>query len=428
MVSGMDKQLIPAGYKQTEVGVIPEEWEILTVEDIVKRGWLDKPLDGNHGEIHPKSGDFVSYGIPFVMANNVQGGQVDLKNCSFIRKEQADSLMKGFSLTGDVLLTHKATIGNTAVVGELDSEYIMLTPQVTYYRVQDKSKLNNYYLKHFMDGGGFQSILASMSGGGTRSYIGITAQRQLPIVLPTFDEQTAIANALSDVDALIAALEKLINKKSAIKTAAMQQLLTGKKRLPPFAQLNTGYKQTELGEIPGDWEVDKVGEVLSITTGGKNTQDKVSDGLYPFYVRSQTVERINSYSFDGEGILTAGDGVGTGKIFHYINGRCDIHQRVYLMHNFSVKLHGYYFYIYFKNNFYEKVMSMTAKSSVDSVRREMIADMLITLPLVEEQIAIANVLADMDKDLEALQQRLHKTQQIKQGMMQELLTGKTRLI
>lgn len=100
------------GYKQTEVGVIPEDWECTTVRRLVDAGILEKPLDGNHGNIHPKGGDFVSFGIPFVMANNIKGGQVDLTNCSFIRKEQADSLQKGFSRAGDVLLTHKATIGS----------------------------------------------------------------------------------------------------------------------------------------------------------------------------------------------------------------------------------------------------------------------------------------------------------------------------
>ncbi|MBK8196496.1 MAG: hypothetical protein IPK76_26100 [Lewinellaceae bacterium] len=80
--------------------------------------------------------------------------------------------------------------------------------------------------------------------------------------------------------------------------------------------------------MPHDWsKMHK--NVASITTGDKNTQDRVADGVYPFFVRSQTVERINSYSFDGEAVLTAGDGVGTGKVFHYINGKFDFHQRVY---------------------------------------------------------------------------------------------------
>jgi len=98
------------------------------------------------------------------------------------------------------------------------------------------------------------------------------------------------------------------------------------------------------------------------------------------------------------------------------------------MYNFGEKLEGYFFFIFFSNHFYDRIMSMTAKSSVDSVRREMIADMKMALPSKEEQTAIATILSDMDSEIQALQQRLAKTRQIKQGMMQELLTGKTRLI
>jgi type I restriction enzyme S subunit len=140
-----------------------------------------------------------------------------------------------------------------------------------------------------------------------------------------------------------------------------------------------GYKKTEVGIIPNDWQLECIGNIVNITTGNKNTQDRISEGKYPFFVRSQKIERINSFSFDGEGVLTAGDGVGTGKVFHYINGKFDFHQRVYLMHSFNQKVNGYYFYIYFSNNFYDRIMSMTAKSSVDSVRRDMISNMKIVL-------------------------------------------------
>jgi len=246
------------------------------------------------------------------------------------------------------------------------------------------------------------------------------------------EEQTTIANALSDVDALISSLESLMTKKQAIKTATMQQLLTGRTRLPQFATHPDGRlkgnKQSELGEIPEDWSVYKIGNLVSITTGGRNTQDRVDDGAYPFFVRSKSVERINTYSFEGEGVLTAGDGVGTGKIFHYIKGRFDFHQRVYLMHGFEGSVNGRFFFMFFSSNFYNRIMSMTAKSSVDSVRREMIADMMMPVPSKEEQIAIAQIVSDMDGEIHILEQRLSKTRQIKQGMMQELLTGRTRLV
>ncbi len=189
-----------------------------------------------------------------------------------------------------------------------------------------------------------------------------------------------------------------------------------------------GYKQTEVGVIPEDWDFDFIDNLAHITTGGKNTQDRVDDGEYPFFVRSQTAERINSYSFDGEAVLTAGDGVGTGKVFHYINGKFDAHQRVYRISDFSERINGYFFYLYFSSYFYNRIMQMTAKSSVDSVRMEMIAKMPIPLPPTKaEQQAIADALSDTDVLIESLGQLIAKKRHIKQGVMQELLTGKKRL-
>ena len=185
-----------------------------------------------------------------------------------------------------------------------------------------------------------------------------------------------------------------------------------------------GYKQTEIGVIPEDWEVKKVSEISKITTGNKNTQDKVDNGIYPFFVRSQIVERINSFSFDGEAVLTAGDGVGVGKVFHYINGKFDFHQRVYAISHFDSNISGFYFFKYFQNNFYNRIMQMTAKSSVDSVRMETIADMQIPLPPLTEQEAIASALSDADAWIESLEQLIAKKRLIKQGAMQTLLTPK----
>ncbi len=191
--------------------------------------------------------------------------------------------------------------------------------------------------------------------------------------------------------------------------------------------IRKGYKQTEIGVIPVDWDVQPISRIAKITTGSKNTQDKVDTGLYPFFVRSQVIERINSYSYDGEAILTAGDGVGTGKVFHYINGKFDIHQRVYKISDFSNDINGYYFYLYFSNNFYNRIMQMTAKSSVDSVRMEMIADMQIPLPVKTEQALIAKALSDADNLIEKIEALIEKKKNIKQGAMQELLTGKRRM-
>ena len=190
--------------------------------------------------------------------------------------------------------------------------------------------------------------------------------------------------------------------------------------------IKSDYRQTEIGIIPEDWDVDEIQNHANITTGAKNTQDRIEDGRFPFFVRSQKVERINTYSYDGEAILTAGDGVGTGKVFHYINDKFDFHQRVYSISDFDNRLDGYFFYLYFSSHFLARIMSMTAKSSVDSVRRDMIAKMFIPLPKKNEQLAIVTAMRDIIELIETLDKSIEKKKNIKQGTMQELLTGKRR--
>ena len=209
-----------------------EGWEVVTIDQLILSGIIEKPLDGNHGDIHPKSSDFVESGIPFVMANNVYNRQIDLENCHYIKKEQADKLQKGFSITGDVLLTHKGTVGNVAIVKKINTEYIMLTPQVTYYRVKNYDSISNAYIEQYFLSDYFQKAIKDVSGGGTRAYVGITAQRKLPFIMPpTLSEQIRIATILSDMDAEIEALETKLEKYRNIKLGMMQNLLTGKIRL-----------------------------------------------------------------------------------------------------------------------------------------------------------------------------------------------------
>ena len=185
-------------------------------------------------------------------------------------------------------------------------------------------------------------------------------------------------------------------------------------------------KKTSLGLLPNDWNVDVLENCLKIQTGSRNTDNKRDNGKYPFFVRSSKIEHIDTYHYDCEAVLTAGDGVGTGKVFHYISGKFDAHQRVYVLTEFN-GIDGKYFYYYFSEKFLNEVYKYTAKSSVDSVRKNMIAKMEIPLPKMKEQTAIAEALSDADSLIFSLQKLIKKKKAIKQGAMQELLTGKKRL-
>lgn len=424
-MSALD-QKVRQGYKQSEIGIIPDEWDVLLMDEVTDSlSSGATPFRGN-SSFYKGSNRWITSGeLKYGVINDT----IEKISDEAIKKANLKVHPSGTFLMAITGLEAAGTRGSCGIVGK------PATTNQSCMAIYPNKKLKSNYLFHWYVYNGDELAFKYCQGTKQLSYTA-GLLKTIPVLVPRdTTEQTAIANALSDVDSLLAELEKLIGKKQAIKTATMQQLLTGKTRLPQFASYTKGEKQgqpkgtkpSELGEIPEDWDVDKIGSIVSITTGNKNTQDKLIDGKYPFFVRSQKVERINSYSFDGEAVLTAGDGVGTGKIFHYINGKFDYHQRVYLMHNFGERIDGYYFYIYFSNYFYDRIMSMTAKSSVDSVRREMIAEMPIYLPSKAEQKAIATILSDMDSEIQTLEQRLAKTRQIKQGMMQELLTGRTRL-
>ena len=171
-------------------------------------------------------------------------------------------------------------------------------------------------------------------------------------------------------------------------------------------------------EFQGEWEKCKFRDVCSISTGNKNTQDKIDDGIYPFYVRSQTVERINSWTFDGEAILTAGDGVGVGKVFHHTYGKIGVHQRVYILSDF--KCDANYLFHFFSSKFYNRVKRMSAKNSVDSVRKEMITDMPLSLPSHQEQVKIGHLLSLLDERIATQNKIIEDLKKLKSAISENL--------
>ena len=177
---------------------------------------------------------------------------------------------------------------------------------------------------------------------------------------------------------------------------------------------------------PSDWEFRNVGEICHISTGTGDTKDAVPNGLFTFFVRSKKVERINDFEFEGEAVLTAGDGVGTGKVFHYVDGRFKAHQRVYVLNNFQ-NFDARFFYYYFSSAFLDEVEKYTAKSSVDSVRRPMIANMRIPRPRLPEQRAIAEVLSVFDEHLANLDELITKKKAIRDGALEGLMSRDLRL-
>ncbi len=230
-----------------------EDWSIVSVGDLVANGIVESPKDGNHGNIHPKASDYVDFGIPFVMSNNIVDGVLNFSSMKYISKKQADTLQKGFSKTGDVLLTHKGTIGESALVEKSDFPYLMLTPQVTYYRVKKTTALLPNYLLQVFRSPKFLSVMQCYSSSGTRPYIGITEQKELLIPFPMKSEQQKIANFLSAVDQKINQLKQKRVLLQEYKKGVMQQLFSRKIR----------FKDDNGQDFP-EWEEKTLGELISL--------------------------------------------------------------------------------------------------------------------------------------------------------------------
>lgn len=390
-----------SGYKQTEVGLIPEDWITMATQYLV-----DAASPICYGVV--QVGKYTDGGVPIVAIKFVKEiAYAPLhRTSSDLEKPYIRSRVKA----GDVLISIKGTIGRVGVVpkgfdGNISRELA---------RLRINANFSSVYVAHQLEYGSTQERISRAIVGTTRLEFSIATLRKFELPIPpTKAEQEAIAEALSDADALIESLEQLLAKKRHLKQGVMQQLLTGKKLLPGFN---------------GEWEVKRLGDVANIKTGARNNQDKVEDGEYPFFVRSANVERINSYSHDCEAILIPGEG-GIGSIFHYINGRFDVHQRVYAITQFDPAISGKFVYLYMTVHFGAHAMQNSVKATVDSLRLPTFQEFEVTLPpTMAEQTAIATILSDMDTELAALEGKLTKARAIKQGMMQELLTGRIRLV
>jgi type I restriction enzyme S subunit len=347
-----------------------------------------------------------SYGILVLRSSNVKNSKIDFEDCVFVNCSVDENK---YVQPNDILICVRN--GSSALIGKscvIDKPYNATFGAFMSILRGDKTG----YVAHVFASDIVQSQIRNRSSATINQ---ITKRDFEDIVIPIPAEETEqrrIAEALSNTDALLAAMEKLIAKKRAIKQGAMQELLTGKRRLPRF---EGEWVETTLGKV-----------VLDIKTGKRNNEEKVENGRYAFFVRSQQVERINDYSYDCEAILVPGEG-NIGQIFHYVNGKFDCHQRVYKISEF-VGVDAKFIYYYMKMFFGQYALANTVKATVDSLRLPTFVCFGMSIPSSKkEQTAIAEILSDMDAEIDALAAKLNKLRNIKQGMMSELLTGRIRL-
>ncbi|MEX9821517.1 restriction endonuclease subunit S [Providencia vermicola] len=424
----MGLNLIPAGYKQTEVGVIPEDWVI------EKLGVIGKFKNGIN-----KSADDFGYGYPFVNLMDVFGKPEIIGDEHFGLINSTELDKKEYSLVqGDVLFIRSSVkpsgVGLTTVVMSdlMDTVYSGFL-----IRFRTDNQLVIEFKKHCFYEESFRNRVICASTISANTNINQDSLKDIYLVYPSSKkEQTAIANALSDVDALISELEKLIAKKQAIKTATMQRLLTGRTRLPQFALREDGSKkdtkQSILGEIPEDWEIVILGDISNLNMGQSPSsgnynakgiglpliQGNADISNRKTIIRNYT-SQITKKANKGDLLISVRAPVGEVAIAEF---DCCIGRGVC-----AIRYPNSYLY-HWLINFESQWEKFSKGSTFDSINSDELRTIQLVLPSNEEQTAIATILSDMDAEIQALEQRLGKTRQIKQGMMQELLTGKTRLI
>lgn len=389
---------VKEGYKKTEVGVIPKEWDVILLSDITSElgdGIHSTPLYDDNGQYF------------FVNGNNICDGNIVItSDTKRINYTQFKKLKKDLS-NRTILLSINGTIGN---IGFYKGEPIILGKSAAYLNVKNGvSKRYVYYtlqtnlVKHFFEDG---------ITGTTIKNLGLGTIRNTPILIPKdIQEQTIIATSLSDIDGLISALSKLIDKKKKIKQGAMQELLTGEKRLDRFS---------------GQWLEIKLGDICDIKKGQLITEKTLEIGEIPVIAGGKQPAYYHKFANrNGNTITISASGANAGYVSFY-------KEPIFASDCSTIGESKSYDVFFIYSNLLLKqteiFKSQTGGAQPHIHPSDLYPILIKVPPTIDEQKAIANVLSDMDTEIETLQNKLTKYKTIKQGMMQELLTGRIRLV
>lgn len=412
----MSTKLKP-GYKQTEVGVIPEEWEpkpIRKFSAFITKGatpttygfrWMDD-------------------GVVFLRSECVSDNGLDLAQSMFISGEAHAALSRGEVCSDDILMTITGNVGRVVRLSP-DFGYANINQHIARIRVNDPD-VEAGFVYHFLSQPCVRAHYASITTGQAYPQISLRQVRETQVPIPRPPEQRAIAGALSDADALIGALDRLIAKKHDLKQAAMQQLLTGQRRLPGFQ---------------GEWEVKRVLELGEVVTGGTPRTDVEAfwgDG-YPWITPTDISTHRDMFTSErtltqkglsairalpaNTVLVTCIASIGKNAILK-TGGGCN--QQINAVTPNKNNSAEFLYYVFEASKQYLLANAGTTATSI--ISKAAFEQLTFKVPPLSEQTAIAAVLSDMDAELAALEQRRDKTRALKQGMMQELLTGRIRLV
>jgi len=399
-----------------------DKWEECYIKDLVKNKIIEKPLDGNHGNLHPTSSDYIEKGIPFIMANDIINDRIDFKNCKKISKNLAQTLQKGFAKTNDVLLTHKGTLGRTCIVPELNYDYIILTPQVTYYRIIIKEKLKNTFLKNYFNSNEFVKNLVKIGASGTRPYIGILEQLNLKIAFPSIQEQEKIANFLSSIDKKISLIEEKLELFRDYKKGVMQKIFSQELR----------FKDSEGNDYP-EWEEKRLGDYLI-----KYDETTTKNNQYPVLTSSRKGIFLQKDYFAGQDIAsedTTGYNIVPRGYFTYRHMSDDLIFKFNINNIVDKGIVSTLYPVFTTKNINDYFLKMKLNEGIEFKRYSLLQkqggsrtymyfskllELKLQLPVLEEQQKIADFLFSIDSKIESIEKELEGLKEFKRGLLQQM--------
>ena len=388
------------GYKQTEVGVIPEDWKC------ERLGECARFRTGPFGSALHKS-DYTDDGIPVVNPMHIVDGEIKPTRTMSIAEEAANRLSDFRLKAGEIVIGRRGDMGRCAVVRIHQVGWLCGTGSMI---IRCESGIDARFLQRVLSSPQIIAAIEDASVGTTMINLNQGTLAGLKFQVPPISEQRAIAEALSDADGLLAALDRLIAKKRDLKQAAMQQLLTGQTRLPGFH---------------GAWEVKRLGDMTMLYQPVTISAHQFSESGYPVYGANGVVGFYRDFNHDSWQVTITCRGSTCGTVNRTVE-KCWITGNAMVVNcdqNNNINKEFLYFALKHKD-----LSVCITGTGQPQIVREPLANVELKIPVVSEQTAIAEVLSDMDAELAALEQQRNKTRLLKQAMMQELLTGRTRLI
>ena len=360
-------------------------------------------------------------GIPWVAIGDMNDNDYINSTAKSITIEGLASKNLRILKKGTLIYSIFASLGKTSILN------IDATTNQAILGLILSNKIDTIYLKYYLVA--LQTTISSFSNENTQENLNSSIVKNMEIAIPiNLEEQKQIANYLdkktAKINKTISKNKKLIELLEEKRTALINQVVT--KGLNPDVPMKDSGIDI-VGLIPKNNNIIRLKFLCDIKTGDKDTVNRNPDGKYPFYVRSPIIERIDTYSFEGEAVLMAGDGVGAGKVFHYANGKFDYHQRVYNLHNFK-KVSPEFIYYYMSSLFSLEIEKGSAKSTVDSVRLPMLENFLICYPPINEQENIVNYLnfktSKIDNAISKIEDNIKLLEEYKTSLIHHVVTGK----